>query len=445
MERRINMSDFAMFSDEINEGMAYLEHHQILGAKWGKRNGPPYPLGSGDHSAAEKAAASAAGVKVGSDSGKGSIANVKKKTTRSKSAKKVMTEEEKRAAAVEAVKSGDRKKIAKYASYLTSQELQDAENRVRNLSNITREEPGQQKASKAEMAKQEAIRSGDKAKVREFADQMSYNELSEAMNRIDLNAKLNYEKPPKTALDKLSEAMNKVDTFRVAAEKGIAAYNVAAAVYNSTHRDGAQWPIIEKKVNKPENKKEQDVLDKLQQQVYNDVKKGVQQTKQNKVYNEVKVVPPASGKMEAKKGKEEYDFTDKPGDDARIKELNKMGRESQERGKKFQEEMNKSSKYTPEQAPKVKSSFFGKKDKETTQEPTEEQKRMIEENRKQDERYLKRINEMSKQKMSDYDDFDYSSIFSESYKQTQRDTSFQKAMEEFDYEDWKDSVRWSDF
>lgn len=445
MERRINMSDFTAFSDEINEGMAYLEHHQILGAKWGKRNGPPYPLGSGDHSSAEKSAAKAAGVKVGQDSGKGSIANVKKKSTRSKSAKKVMTEEEKRAAAVEAVKSGDRKKIAKYASYLTSQELQDAENRVRNLSNITREEPGQQKASKAEMAKMEAIRSGDKEKVREFADQMSYNELSEAMNRIDLNAKLNYEKPPKTALDKLSETMNKVDTFRIAAEKGIAAYNVAAAVYNSTHRDGAQWPIIEKKVNKPENKKEQDVIDKLQQQVYNDVKKGVQQTKQNKVYNEVKVVPPASGKMEAKKGKEEYDFTDKPGDDARIKELNKMGRESQELGKKFQEEMNKSSKYTPEQAPKVKSSFFGKKDKETTQEPTEEQKRMIEENRKQDERYLKQINEMSKQKMSDYDDFDYSSIFSESYKQTQRDTSFQKAMEEFDYEDWKDSVRWSDF
>lgn len=438
------MSDFTAFSDEINEGMAYLEHHQILGAKWGKRNGPPYPLGSGDHSSAEKSAAQAAGVKVGSDSGKGSIANVKKKSTRSKSAKKVMTEEEKRAAAVEAVKSGDRKKIAKYASYLSSQELQDAENRLRNLSNITREEPGQQKASKAEMAKMEAIRSGNKEKVREFADQMSYSELSEAMNRIDLNAKLNYEKPPKTALDKLSETMNKVDTFRIAAEKGIAAYNVAAAVYNSTH-SGAQWPIIEKKVNKPENKKEQDVIDKLQQQVYNDVKKGVQQAKQNKVYNEVKVVPPASGKMEAKKGKEEYDFTDKPGDTPTIKELNRMGRESQELGKKFQEEMSKSSKYTPEQAPKVKSSFFGKKDKETTQEPTEEQKRMIEENRKQDAIYLKQINEASKQKMSDYDDFDYSSIFSESYKQTQRDTSFQKAMEEFDYESWKDSVRWSDF
>ena len=34
----------------------YLAHHGILGQKWGKKNGPPYPLGAGDHSAAEKKA-----------------------------------------------------------------------------------------------------------------------------------------------------------------------------------------------------------------------------------------------------------------------------------------------------------------------------------------------------------------------------------------------------
>lgn len=33
-----------------------LYHHGILGQKWGDRNGPPYPLGSGDHSAKEKKA-----------------------------------------------------------------------------------------------------------------------------------------------------------------------------------------------------------------------------------------------------------------------------------------------------------------------------------------------------------------------------------------------------
>ena len=33
-----------------------LYHHGILGQRWGKKNGPPYPLGASDHSASEKKA-----------------------------------------------------------------------------------------------------------------------------------------------------------------------------------------------------------------------------------------------------------------------------------------------------------------------------------------------------------------------------------------------------
>lgn len=35
---------------------AYIAHHGILGQKWGRKNGPPYPLDATDHSAAEKKA-----------------------------------------------------------------------------------------------------------------------------------------------------------------------------------------------------------------------------------------------------------------------------------------------------------------------------------------------------------------------------------------------------
>lgn len=285
MERRINMGDFTAFAEDIEFGMECLEHHGILGQKWGKLNGPPYPLGAGDHSAGEKSAAKAAGVKVGSDSGKGSMDNVKKKSSaqnKAKKPKKEMTEEEKREEALRAVRSGDKKKIAKYAEYLTSQELQDADNRVRNLNNIQREEPGVKKASKADIEKEEAIKSGDKEKVKEYADKMTYNELAEAMNKVNLMQKLNEVPPQPTALDKLSEVANKVDQFRSAAEKGIGMYNLAARVYNSTHKDGAKWPIIGGNEKDKEKSKEDQVAEKLVKQMTNDVKQNVQQAQQQK-------------------------------------------------------------------------------------------------------------------------------------------------------------------
>lgn len=34
----------------------YLKHHGVEGQKWGKKNGPPYPLGASDHSASERKA-----------------------------------------------------------------------------------------------------------------------------------------------------------------------------------------------------------------------------------------------------------------------------------------------------------------------------------------------------------------------------------------------------
>lgn len=239
----------------------YLEHHQILGAKWGKKNGPPYPLGSGDHSSAEKKAAAAAGVKVGKDSGKGSIENVKKKK------KAPLTEEEKRLKAEEARLKGDSKNINKYMDKLTTDELRDAQTRAQIKKSLSEE-----KQSKAEKDKRDAMLSGDKEKVKEYATKMTYNELSEAMNKVDLMQKLNYEPPKPTTMDKINEAVKKVDTARDWMEKSLKAYDALAAINNTFNKDN-QWPRaqLNKSGDKKDDKKDKETgLEKMAKKIASD-------------------------------------------------------------------------------------------------------------------------------------------------------------------------------
>ena len=239
----------------------YLEHHQILGAKWGKKNGPPYPLGSGDHSSSEKKAAAAAGVKVGKDSGKGSIENVKKKK------KAPLTEEEKRLKAEEARLKGDSKNINKYMDKLTTDELRDAQTRAQIKKSLSEE-----KQSKAEKDKRDAMLSGDKEKVKEYATKMTYNELSEAMNKVDLMQKLNYEPPKPTTMDKINEAVKKVDTARDWMEKSLKAYDALAAINNTFNKDN-QWPRaqLNKSGDKKDDKKDKETgLEKMAKKITSD-------------------------------------------------------------------------------------------------------------------------------------------------------------------------------
>ena len=47
--------DFYEYEELLEqENRQILQHHGIFGQKWGRRNGPPYPIPDGKHSAAEK-------------------------------------------------------------------------------------------------------------------------------------------------------------------------------------------------------------------------------------------------------------------------------------------------------------------------------------------------------------------------------------------------------
>ena len=271
----------------------YLEHHQILGAKWGKKNGPPYPLGSGDHSSAEKKAAAAAGVKVGKDSGKGSIENVKKKK------KALLTEEEKRLKAEEARLKGDSKNINKYMDKLTTDELRDAQTRAQIKKSLSEE-----KQSKAEKDKRDAMLSGDKEKVKEYATKMTYNELTEAMNKVNLMQQLNYEPPKPTTMDKINEAVKKVDTARDWMEKSLKAYDALAAINNTFNKDN-KWPRAQFGGNNNNNKdqKREDKFEKFANRIMDNA----QNNKIQKSYKENQQI----ANRELDQREKEFDFQKK--------------------------------------------------------------------------------------------------------------------------------------
>lgn len=102
-----------------------LEHHGILGQKHGVRNGPPYPLSAGAHSAAEK--------KAGWRQSLGSYMKAKKEKKRQAAV------EAHDAAKKDALESGDADKILRFRKELTNNELNDALNRARTVSNLRNE------------------------------------------------------------------------------------------------------------------------------------------------------------------------------------------------------------------------------------------------------------------------------------------------------------------
>ena len=187
----ISENDLQTYTDVFDDYT--LEHHGILGQKWGRKMGPPYPLDASDHSAAEK-------------------------------------------------KAGWR------------QSLDDAANKIRSATEKLKEEFGGKKSSgSSETAKQEppknetpeekearekaerraVIESANANTIAANASKLSTQELQEAVNRMNLMAQVNSKITPEpTTMDKINNGIAKLDEAATTVTKGVDTYNKIAKIYN---------------------------------------------------------------------------------------------------------------------------------------------------------------------------------------------------------------------
>ena len=166
-----------------------LTHSGIKGQKWGVRNGPPYPL-SRDISTGSRLKTNSSGRKPGGIKGYLQTRKVKKK----------------KQAALEKARQ-------------------------------TKAENAQKKQT-AEVKK--ILESGDRNKIKSIASEVSYNDLSTALNKADLMVKLNAQTAPKTAWDKLDNTKNKLDKVIGYYQTGAKTWNVIAQIYNSKQSDASK-------------------------------------------------------------------------------------------------------------------------------------------------------------------------------------------------------------
>jgi hypothetical protein len=109
-----------------------------------------------------------------------------------------------------------------------------------------------QKARDAKAAKkeheeyrQEALRSGDPKRIKEVMKESSYQEIKDALDRVDIYEKVNAKIPPEpSAMDKINKIVSNANTINNWVTTGTNIWNNFARIHNAVSQDGSDLPVI---------------------------------------------------------------------------------------------------------------------------------------------------------------------------------------------------------
>lgn len=177
-------------------------HHGRLGQKWGRRNGPPYPL---EMSKKQYGKAQRAVQKI--------------------------------------ARIGDA--IQEHHDKAQQKKEQRAADKTYKKEERVRKDTEKEKA-KIKDAKEKAVRHNSYQELYDIKDKLTYQELQEAFNRIDLERRI-YAKanpPKKTLIDTFDDIADTVGKITKWTNKGMEAYDTMADVYNHSEavREGRAKP-----------------------------------------------------------------------------------------------------------------------------------------------------------------------------------------------------------
>lgn len=232
---------------EDHENLNYLAHHGILGMKWGKQNGPPYPLSDAKHDRVVKRAEN----------------------------KRIR--QEKRADRRRQNILKDPKKIVKYQNEFSKDEIETALDKMSTVDKVKSRIPEsklKQKIKKIKLSEKKKRLASTPDKLEKNLHKLSDEEAREALQYLKnteelFNVKINRVNRPKRAIDtingyiqSISNVFSNTNTLRDNVAKSIGGYTIDERhkmwVDKNTSSDYLKELLLKKKKNTNSNNNNDD-------------------------------------------------------------------------------------------------------------------------------------------------------------------------------------------